>query len=309
MELTLEDFKTVDWQEMIEQAEKRDCRIYSRIFFDNAKSFESNGNQAHVNVCVLFGIVTSFFPNWDSVSEPYRNGWGVAIGEDNPAGVTVENWNILATIAPEIRDAELRARIADVVWVLKVGKFQMAQLAIDSYLDIAKVLEDPSDWTQGFYRVERAFQLASQIGKNGEYFQKVITHIEDVLDRLNGEDPLWFSNRLMELLLEARIGNATKYAQLADKIASTAAVAKDWRRAREYWEIEARWLERANQPEDQVKVKLQAAETYVAEAKSRLSEEPPNYMIAAHDLAEAIEAMRRTNAPKEMITCIVSLLS
>lgn len=308
MEVTVEDFRKFDWQQIIESSTKRECRIYSRLFLEQAKKFEQEGNKVAFNVCILLGIVTSFFPNWDSPSEPYKNGWGKAIGEDNPSDVTLENWRILTTIALEIRDAELRARIADVVWVLKVGKFQMAQLAIDAYLEVAKQLEDPTEWSQGFHRIERAFQLANQLGKTGEPFQKVIAYIEDVLDRLNGEDPLWFSNRLMGLLLEARMGDSGKYSALAERIASTAVATRDWRRARDYWEIEAQWLERANQVEDQAKVRLLAAETYISEAKDRLAEQPPNYMIVARELGIAIEAMRRLNAPKEMINQVHKML-
>jgi hypothetical protein len=308
VELTLEDFNDFDWQQIIESSEERECRVYSRLFFEQAKKFELEGNQSALNVCILLGIVTSFFPNWDSPKAPFKNGWGEPIGEGNPSGVTSEHWSILSTISPEIRDAELRARVADVMWVLKIGKFQMAQLAIDAYLEVAKILEDPSEWTQGFHRIERAFQLASQLGRTGEPFKKVIAYIEDVLYRLDGEDPRWFSNRLMELLLEAKVGDPTKYASLAEKNASKAAAAHEWRRARDYWETEARWLEQANQAENHAKIKLLAAETYVSEARDRLMEEPPNYMIAAHELAEAIEAMRRTNAPKELVNQVHKML-
>ncbi|MEH2374217.1 DUF7380 domain-containing protein [Nostoc sp.] len=107
-----------------------------------------------------------------------------------------------------------------------------------AYLQSATELEDPEKWSWCFKRIERAIWLARKINHK---FEDVVSHIETVLDRCNGEDPMWLSAKLMELLQEYKLGNPTKYAALAEKAATLAESNNDWRRARNYWEISVQW--------------------------------------------------------------------
>jgi hypothetical protein len=46
-------------------------------------------------------------------------------------------------------------------------------------------LEDPEYWTQCAKRIERAVNLAALLGRRQEHFDKVISHVESVLDAFN----------------------------------------------------------------------------------------------------------------------------
>jgi hypothetical protein len=173
----------------------------------------------------------------------------------------------------------------------------MAQLAVTAYLQSATQLENPEKWTCCFDRIERALRLARRI----KYQDKVVVaHIEAVLDRCNGEDPLWLSAKLMELLQEYRLGgDPTKYAALAEKAATLAESAHDWRRARAYWDIKARWHLLEKDREKELAASMLAVETYVKEGEEALKRTPPNHLVASHFMQQAVEAFRTIRGTKE----------
>src|SRR5690606_34316465 len=123
-----------------------------------------------------------------------------------PSDLTPASRELLLEVVEHIEDSELRARVADVLWVIRAGNYQVASLAVDAYLDSAARLEDPVDWVQSAQCIERALQLATQLGRNGNLYEKVIDHIEEVVRKLNGEDRRGFSHRLMSLLLNNNEG-------------------------------------------------------------------------------------------------------
>jgi hypothetical protein len=172
----------------------------------------------------------------------------------------------------------------------------MAQLAVTAYLQSATELEDPDHWTWCFQRIERTLRLARRIKYQVE---AVVAHIEAVLDRYKGEDPLWLSAKLMELLQEYRLGDPTKYAALAEKAATLAESAHDWDRARTYWQIKARWHLIEKDEDKERAAWMLAAETYVKEAEDALQRNPAPYLTASHYLQKAVEAFRNIRGTQE----------
>lgn len=209
--------------------------------------------------------------------------------------LTDEHLDFLATIAHDVSDPELQARVADILWVRR-RDYRMAQLAVTAYIQSAKELEDPEKWNKCFDRIERALRLAHKIKYQED---AVVAYIEAVLDRYNGEDPLWLSAKLMELLQEHQLSEPTKYSVLAEKAAKLAESAHDWRRARAYWEIKARWHGIEKDGEKERAASMLAAETYVKEAQDTLEQNSLPYLTASHHLEKAIEAFRNVRGKKE----------
>lgn len=308
--MTPHDLRTFDWQAIIASANKKTCHIYEKLFAAKAKELEASGQDKEQQICLIMGIFCSFSLSLDTPNEPYKPAWVWHDGRRSyiPSDIKESILDALLAIVTEIEDAEMRARVADVLWVLRRANYQIAGVAINAYLESATTLEDPNHWVEGASRIERALQLATQLGRNGEHFTKTFSYIEALLNRLNGEDPLWLSHKLMSLLLDARVGDPSKYAALAEKIASHAETTRYWRRARDYWEIQARWHERDDRLEESAVARLRAAETYVSEAGDLMNSQPPNYIAATRELADAVEALRRANAPRERINQVHALL-
>ena len=300
-DLTKEDFFNAGWQDIISACEDKECAYYSSRFTARAREAEETGDTKAQRVLMLLSSVTSMYLKLDSPEEPFGP---MMVFHDRRTAIADDfddnQLKLLGEVVADIEDPELRARVADVLW-FRGRDYRMAELAVTSYLESAKRLEDPENWVATADRMDRAIQMATMLGRNSRLFKTVTEYIESVLDKYNGEDPRFLSAKLMGLLLERRVGDPAKYAALAGKLASRADSAGDWHRAREYWEIKAKWHFLGKEPELAREARLAEAETYVKQAQSHLTGKPPGNLMAAGFMQQAIEAFRRVEGTKERV--------
>jgi hypothetical protein len=289
--LNKQDFLNSGWQNIVDTSESKEHCFYSDGFSQKAQESQKNG---HLREQTLFSFLNEIiFPDIpsngksESFSESFKN-------------LTEEQLNFLEEIVSEIDDSELKARIADILWLKKYpqGKCckQRAEWAIEAYLKSAENLESlnyfgTKMWSPCFERIQRAFRLASEI-KNQSKIDKVIQHIESVLTNSDGADPMELSAKLMELLLEKKLGDSIKYSKLAEKIAMSAEANSDWYGARGYWELKAKWHKLEKNKQKEFAASILAAETYVKESEQALKQQPPSYLRASHFMEKAYVAFR-----------------
>lgn len=283
--LTKDDFTNTCWQDVVNSSERKDCFTYFNAFWKAVEAQESR-NIREQAVFEILAAVTSAAIKPESTEEFFADIFN---------NLTDEQLDFLTTIAPEISDPELQARVADILWVRR-RNYRMAQLAIPAYLQSATTLESPDHWTHCVDRIERALRLARKIKYQDEV---VIAHIEAVLARYNGEDPRWLSAKLMELLQEYRLGEPAKYGVIAEKAAKLAESAQDWHRARTLWSIKAVWHRMEKDYSKELSASMSAAETYVKEAESALKRTPPSYLLASSFMERAVQAFRSIRGTKE----------
>ena len=302
------DFETIfsdfKFDAILSETKTRTCFAYERALTDTAKKLDGPDDEKPKAICSLFGYVCSFVLHLDTPHIPYSLRWVL-----NSIDIREPYAELLLEIVNDISDSELRARIADVLWVLRRGNYLTARLAIDSYLASAHVLEDPEHWVACAERIERALQLAAQIDRNGDYFRKTIRVVEVWLDKYNGNDPLFLSHKLMTMLIQYQQGDVKKYAVLSEKIALQAEVDHHWHKARQHWEIKALWHFRGGDEETAKQARLAAAETYVQEAADWVKGTPPNYSAAVHDLKYAMQGLRNYGGSQQRIVAVRQLLA
>lgn len=284
--LTKDDFNNTCWSDVVNSSERKDCLTYDSAFWKKSQEAQGSGNLREQAVFATLAAVTSAAIKPESTDEFFA---------DIFKNLTDEQLDFLAEIAPEISDPELQARVADILWVRRRDN-RMAQLAISAYLQSATTLESPDHWTHCVDRIERALRLVRKIRHQDEV---VFAHIEAVLDRYQGEDPLWLSAKLMNLLQEYRFGEPAKYATLSEKAATLAESTSDWPRARTLWDIKARWHRMEKDYTKELDAWMSAAETYVKEAEAALTRTPPSYIVASHFLQQAVEAFRSIRGTKD----------
>lgn len=306
--LTKDDFDKSEWEKIIDGCEKKECHSYSTLFFAKARELEENKDPVNQEIFTLLDGISSMFLKEASISEPYgpmfvMGGSRSAIIDD----FSDEHLNVLSEILSSIQDPEIKARIADVIWIRKKD-FKAAQTAIDSYLASASRLESSDHWTQCAQRIERALRISVTLGKKSPFFEKVIEHIEKVIDKYGSNDPLFLSHNLMSLLLEFRQGQPEKYIKLSGEIATKAESDKNHYRARSYWEIKAKWHKVSDEAEKEKQSLISVAETYVKEAEQAVSRDKPSYLLASSHLQHAIEAYRRIGGNRERIEELHSIL-
>jgi hypothetical protein len=281
--LTKEIIEQYGWQEMIAGCKDKERFCYSSLFCSKASQAYESGDLAAQEVFSLLAKATIVAVRSDSKVEPYPEDWLLSF--------TDEHISLFRELAPSVRDAEMRARLADITWERRHDAV-MARIAVDSYLESARTLEDPRNWVHCADKIERAMRIARLLGKKSEYFARVVNHIEEVLDRYDGEDPLFLSAVLMELLQEHRQGNAQKYASLAGKAAARAIAEKQWERARRYLSVKAEWHFLAGQPEKGRVARVEWIETYVQEAEEIINtpRRAAPYNHASHKIERAMKA-------------------
>ncbi|MEK7724929.1 MAG: DUF4209 domain-containing protein [Acidobacteriota bacterium] len=276
--ISKEDFCKLDLQSVIDGIEKKDYHYFSSAFYKKSnESIETKEKE----IFFLLAILMTSQLNLDSSDNPFAN-----IDRFNDKHLA-----FFTEIIEFVIDDEIKSRMADVLW-LRTKNHKMAEIAVVSYLHSAKVLEDFENWTQTQRRIERALQLASMLGKNRELYEKVLDKIYDLLDRCNGEDPNYLSAELMRMLQERNKGDAPKYAQFCEKLASKAESENDFHKARRHWETKAGWHFQDKDDESAKASRLKVAESYEKESDFNLENKQPKYLMASHSIEKAIVAYR-----------------
>ena len=139
--VTLADFERCQWEQVVASAPRGTCFDYFELF--GKKCTEAAAANDRVAVAVFRLLCKVTFPHLrpDSVTEPFRDPFAIG-GQplatlDHLSDAELE---VLQQLAPNIADPEMRARVADVIWVRKRDA-QCAQLAVDAYLESARSLE------------------------------------------------------------------------------------------------------------------------------------------------------------------------
>lgn len=291
--ITRGDLNRSQWKDVIADSPEKECSSYWHRFMTKADEAGTSGDDVLREVYTLLGAATSMMLKLDSKTDPFapilvlRAGRSAILDDISDAHIEV-----LREWLSDISDPELRARVADIVWMRK-RDYRAAQTAIDAYLESAIALEHPQHWPATEARIERALQLAVSLGRKSGHFAKVVAHIEFVLDKYQGEDPLFLSARLMELLQRYEQGNPVKYAPLAEKAAMIAESQHEWYRARPLWDIKAEWHKLGKDPDSARASALKSAETYIQEAEDAKQRDGSGYLVASAFLQQAIEALRR----------------
>lgn len=173
-----QDFLDLKVDEIAGTADTKDQLGYSKVF---RAAMNDAGTDAHKELLRFLEMLVSSGLRLDHPEDPYS--YADQLAEELLA--------LFSEIIAEVNDPEVRSRIADILWIRKKD-YKMAELAIDSYLAAAKIFEDFEQWTRTQRRLERAMQLAAQLGKKNEKYVIVVAAITDLLDRCNGEDPFFY---------------------------------------------------------------------------------------------------------------------
>jgi hypothetical protein len=289
--LTKEDFINSGCKEVVNSS-SQDCFSYSLAFFSKLQNAKQTGNIKNQAVFQILVDVSS-----DEIEPSATKKSFPEIFQH----LTDEHLNFLAEILDEVSDPELKARIADILW-LRLGNIDMAKKAIDAYLEITIDLENPIMLFR-LAKIERALRLGLSINANDKV-KKIVARIEAIINDSNGKDPWGVSTNLMELLQEKKLQerqlfDPIKYAVIAEEWAKQAELDHDWHGARRYWGITAEWHHIGKNVEKAHTARMYTAETYRKEAEDSLNKHPTSYFKASQDLKKAFEAFERLKSQCE----------
>lgn len=304
MTLTKSDFDKYLWQRVIAESSEKVCDQYCELF---GKEIEAAGDDiAAQGLFDLLRFITSLHLYPENSRERDKN---EPFG-DNRYGVDrihEEHLQILEEILTDVDDAELRSRIADIIWIRYPSKHQIAVMAVDSYLQSATELEKTGKWFETYIRIERAVQIAIRQGRDNPPFQNAIAHIERLLD-----DDKQAANsiylQLLQILYHYKASDPGKCAKIAEDQACQLQDTNSWFMASRFWELNAQWEQRAGNENGARTGWIAAAEVYIKLSEESVKADPPQYLAASDHLQTAIQLLRKTSDVRERVDELHALL-
>ena len=294
-------FERIRWQEAVAESVKKECDHYSRLFLSRAGEAEEGGDEEAREAFAVLGGITSMMLHADSREEPFRPMMVLSTGRSAVLEDFTDNHlSALGEVVSEASDPEMRARIGDVLWCRK-RDHRAAESAVESYLGSAANLRSAGDWLSEVGRAQRAIALAAELGRPDRLWSEVVEYVEGAVREYEGVRFDRPRARFMELLQKYRAGDPERYAALAADAARKAEAAKCWPEARQFWRLEARWREMAQDTDGKQGALVRAAETHVGEAEDELSRPSPSYITASSHLERAIEGLRRAGRTRERV--------
>ena len=289
-ELSLDGFTESGWREIVSATMETDCCLYSSHFQAKSAEARAAGDTKTANLFALLSDITSMYIDADDPTDPLKPMAQFADGRTAIPGDFDPVLDYLSEILPSIDDPELKARVADVLWLRKLD-FKAAREAVAAYLTSARLF-DREQWPHATDRIGRALDIAVRTNQK-DLINEAIQYIEVWLNTFKGDEDSFLPAHLMTILQDRRAGEPSKYSALSETFALAAEGRGDWHSARAYWNLRVGWDRLTKEDAKVEEARLRSAETYISEAEARVSGgESQGHMVAAHFLEKAIQALR-----------------
>ncbi len=185
-----------------------------------------------------------------------------------PEHLTETHVRALIVMLPTIQTPILRARIADVLWHrITPRQPEHARGAIEAYLKVAADTFDADHWVISEQHFGRAFSIAILLGQSSAEFEAVIAQAWVFLQRLESNDHLYYTERIISRILETLApGQTDDLTRRVRLIVDSALGSRDFDRARTYLSLAIQLERHAGYADRARSLRLERAETYVQEA-------------------------------------------
>ncbi|HVZ42525.1 MAG TPA: DUF4209 domain-containing protein [Ramlibacter sp.] len=291
--LTLEDLLACGWQDAIRDAD--DYRDMELALTKGAREATDKDQSASAAALALLALACGMQLDLESMNVPFKPMVVLADGRRSgaPEDLGVDQIELLAGAAPLISEPLLRARLADLAWVLRKPRdVQLAITAIDAYREL------PLTWDlwipEGRSHWGRALSLTYSIGKaSGTRLPEIEAQVLRALFAAGAQDG-FFAVHLSELLLKYRLGRevAASVGDYLSQLGRQTLARGEFLAARGHLEAAAQWMKVAGDGERAAHAVVEVAESWVTEARARVEASRPSFMIAASFYEQAIKTLR-----------------
>lgn len=144
--LTIADFTGFEWEQVLDNHPKKVIYEFEGALRRNASEARNSGDTSRAEVFEFLTEVASLGWEPGSTGEPFKPRVAFTDGSRSriPTDYSDHEADLLKALVPTVRDPEMRARIADVVWE-RCRDHVSAEIAVEAYLESATRLEDPED--------------------------------------------------------------------------------------------------------------------------------------------------------------------
>ncbi|MBZ5612026.1 MAG: hypothetical protein LAP38_27520 [Acidobacteriia bacterium] len=183
---SIEDFRSSRWKEAMEASGKEGYVSIWQSLSNAASSAIEAGRPSEGKVLWLMADAASMMLRPGSPNEPFKP-WIVTSAERStlPEDFLEGDIDLLVQISGEIDEVWLRARVADIVWLVK-RTYTSALVAIDAYRAIPL---EADTWVDGGRECwERAISLCRTLrSASGERINEIETAMTEAFDKCQRE--------------------------------------------------------------------------------------------------------------------------
>ena len=297
-----EDIDRTAWQQVLVEADQKLCSVYGRLFYQRAQEAGKAHDSRTEAVYTFLGAVASPELKLETPSrDPFVPAADLQYSRTPlPEDFSADELHVIKQLIETVQDAELRSRLADILWV-RQGDASVASLAVDSYLSSALHLKDVVQWADGYDRLKRSFDIAVFMGKETKAYRKTIDYLQKQLSEFGAEEPTPWWAKLINLLLDAGEGNASRFASICGTSAQRCETAGQWETARLYWQVKARCETAAGQEKNREIALKRASDTYVKQADIVQSEAQPITDHALELMRSAMESLAKVPGNEQAV--------
>ena len=297
-----EDIDRTAWQQVLVEADQKLCSVYGKLFYQRAQEAGKAHDSRTEAVYTFLGAVASPELKLETPSrDPFVPAADLQYSRTPlPEDFSADELHVIKQLIESVQDAELRSRLADILWV-RQGDASVASLAVDSYLSSALHLKDVIQWADGYDRLKRSFDIAVFLGKETKAYRKTIDYLQKQLSEFGAEEPTPWWAKLINLLLDAGEGNASRFASICGTSAQRCETAEQWETARLYWQVKARCETAAGQDKNREMALKHASDTYVKQADVVQSEAQPITDHALELMRSAMESLAKVPGNEQAV--------
>ena len=294
--LTFDDFNACGWKAAVDGLDcPYDYGSLSSAFSDAANRAQQEDRQTDSKVLRLLADICSMGLSPESVNDPFRPCFVWSGGQRSmiPSDLSDDEIRFFASIVDFINNALLKARLADLIWLLqKPRQVKLARTAIDSYRSIPL---EPKIWQRGGRKCwQRAINLAQIRGiGTDEHKSEIEASIVAAFMSATAEDGsfgLELANLLMSNALGADVSATigSRLEVLGSEFESQGKVLV----ALEYNKASADWCRKSGNDSKWLEMTVAVAEGWAKEASTHEASDPPRHSNAASCYERAIQAYR-----------------
>lgn len=209
-----------------------------------------------------------------------------------------DDFRILEGLSYEKLPLALRARVADILWVTRKN-YLAGQKAAESYLQLFKDLFDPRQWSACINSIRRAITISAQLGKKKELYSSICELAFRKLLELDGNDPLFLSISLIDLLSGQKYREADDYLPVADKIIIGAKASSFIHKVETAYETKRKLLVWKKDDRAAQSSQIDLAQYYEKEADDVIDKDIQGLFDAVRYLEKCVHIYRNNSLPLE----------
>lgn len=221
--------------------------------------------------------------------------------------IDLEAIKVLKEAVDVISPAWMRAQLSDIIWI-RTSDHSYAEYATSEYISVFENVFDEENWVDCFEAIQHAYNISIKLGKKSALFLQVRETINSALKKMDGNDPLFLSIKLIELSYnDAKPDEQALYLSLAQKIHHRNKSCADESHihiTEASYQLLCRLLKRANRTAELQSVSTEMAQYYAICGKQLANGDPSRIHRAIDLLQKACELYSKSSNSSDRQTIL-----